>query len=182
MVAALCTSAGSGPKLVPHLGRNLDHHRTAPPVAQARKSASKNIGNFGGGGDRFGQFGDVAHIQYRVEIRGNVRNTPGISPRQNQQRNRLAIGLGNPAKGILRAGSVLHREHADPAPTAEARNRVGHVQSRSLLAHDYRTDAGRGGVLEDVIDRVARHDLDSFAPEDLGNRITSFHGVFLLAG
>src|SRR5215469_5024380 len=48
---------------VPYIGRNLDYDRAASPVAQARKGAAEDIGNFGGRGDRFRQFGDVPHVQ-----------------------------------------------------------------------------------------------------------------------
>src|SRR6516165_4492851 len=40
--------------LVPHVSWNLDYHRTASSVAQARKSAAENMGNFGGRGNRLG--------------------------------------------------------------------------------------------------------------------------------
>src|SRR5262249_20755969 len=148
---------------VPYIGRNLDHDRATAPVAQARKGTAENIGYFGGGRNRVSQFGDVPHVQYRVEVRRHVRNTPRISAGQDQQRDRLAISLGNAAKGILRTGSMLHREHADGAPAAEARNRIGHMESGAFLANDYWTDAGRGRILQDVINRVANYDLDSFA-------------------
>ncbi len=111
-----------------------------------------------------------------------MRNAARISAWKDEQRDRLAIGLGNAAKGVFGTGTVLHRKHTDCAPATEPRNRVGHVQSDALLAHDYRADAGHGCVLEDVIDRVSGHDLDSLALENLGNRIASFHGASLRRG
>jgi hypothetical protein len=66
-----------------------------------------------------------------------ISKTGNYSPWKDQQGNRLTIGLSNAAKGVLRTGSMLHREHTDCASAAEAGNGVGHVESGAFLPHDY---------------------------------------------
>ena len=156
--------------------RDLDQDRAAAAALEAREGAPEDVRDLRARGDRLGRLGDVAHVEDGVEVRRDVGEAAGIALGQDQDRHRLAIGLGDAAEGVLGAGAVLHREHADLLAAGEARHGVRHVQTDPLLADDDRPDAGARGELEHVVDRIAEDDLDAFAPQDLGDRLARLHG------
>ena len=79
------------------------------------------------------------------------------------------------AHGVFRAGTVLHAEGADGVPGGDPRDRVRHVHADALLPHHHRADVGGGGVLDEVIDRIAAEDLDSLALHDFRDGGAEFH-------
>ena len=105
----------------------------------------------------------MARVEHRVVVRLDVRDAARVAHRQDEQRHRVAIRLGDAAERILGAGAVLHREHPDLLAAGQARHGIRHVQADPLLAHDDRPDAGARRELEDMIDRIAEDDLDAFA-------------------
>src|SRR5262249_27435916 len=90
----------------------------------------------------------------------------------------FAKTLRDPAHGVFRAGAVLHAEGANGLPGRDARDRVRHVQPDALLPHHDRADAGVGGVLDQVVDRIAAEDLDPLALHDFRDCRAELHGRF----
>ena len=117
----------------------------------------------------------MARVHDRVVVRLDVRDAARIAHRQDQQRHGVAVGLGDAAERVLRAGAVLHREHPDLVAAGEPRHGIRHVQPDPLLTHDDRPDADARGELKDVVDRIAEDDLDAFALQDLRDCLARLH-------
>ena len=162
--------------LVPHVGGDFDDHRTAAAVLQFGEGAAEDVADFGGDVDRLGRFRKRLHRLAGIEVRIDIGDPPRIAHRQHQHRHGLAVALRHAAHGVFRAGPVLHAERADGASRGDARDRVRHVQPDALLPHHHRADIGVGGVLDQMIDRIAAEDLDPLALHDFRDRGAELHG------
>ena len=110
-----------------------------------------------------------------VEVGRDVDAIARIATGEHDDGRRFAVRLRHAAEGVLRARAVLHREDADLLTRGDAADRVGHVQTSALLANDDRADISARGRLDDRVDGVTDQKLDTFASEDLGHGIGSFH-------
>ena len=110
-----------------------------------------------------------------VEVGRDVDAIARIATGEHDDGRRFAVRLRHAAEGVLRARAVLHREDADLLTRGDAADRVGHVQTSALLANDDGADVSPRGRLDDRVDGVADQKLDTFASQDLGNGIGSFH-------
>ncbi len=161
--------------LAQQVGREFDQHRARPPVLDLGEGAAQCLD--GGMGHRhlLDPFGDVAEVERGVEVRADLVDVARVAGRQHHDRAGIAIGLRDPAKGVLGAGAVLHRKDADLVAGGDLGDRVAHVQPDPLLAHHDRADVGLGGGLDDRVDRVADQKLDPFALQDFGDGVGDFH-------
>ncbi len=117
----------------------------------------------------------AAHLARRAVVRIDAGDAARIALRDHQQRDGLAVGLGDAAIGVLAARTVLHAEGADLLARGDAGDRVGHVQADTFLAHDDRADVGGGGVFQQVVDGIAAEDLDPLALHDFSNCLANLH-------
>ena len=118
----------------------------------------------------------MPEVQRGIEVRPHLIDVPGITGRQYDDRAGIAIGLRDPAKGVLGARSVLHRKDANPVARSHLRDRVAHVKADPLLAHHDRADIGLGRGLDDRVHRIPDQKLYSLALQDFGDGIGDFHG------
>src|SRR5581483_4789727 len=128
--------------------------------------------------DRLGGFGERLHRLAGVEIRVDVGDPPRVALRQHQHGDGLAVTLRHAAHGVFRAGTVLHAEGADGFSRGDAGNRIRHVYPDALLAHHDGADVCVGGVLDQMVDRVAAEDLDPLALHDFRDCRAELHGRF----
>ena len=163
--------------LVPHVGGDFDNHGSAAAILQFGKGAAKDVGDFGSKDDRLGRFRKRLHCLARIEVRLDVRNPPRIAHRHHQHRHGFAETLRDAAHGIFRAGSVLHAERTDRASRGDPGDRIRHVQADAFLPHHDGTDIGVGGILDQMIDRIAAQNFDALALEDFRNRGAEFHAI-----
>ena len=68
-------------------------------------------------------------------------------------------------------------ERADGLARCDAGDRVRHVHADTLLAHHDRADVGVGGMLDQMVDRIAAEDLDPLALHDFRDCRAELHGV-----
>ena len=169
---------GLGDFLVPHVGRDLDDDRAAATVLQPGEGAAQDVADLIGNRDRLGRLGVRLHRLTRIEVRVDVGDPPRVALRQHQHRDGLAVGLRDAAHGVFRAGTVLHAEDADVLARGDAGDGVRHVHADALLAHDDGADVGVGGVLDQMIDRIAAEDLDPLALHDFRDCRAELHGRF----
>jgi hypothetical protein len=117
----------------------------------------------------------VLVVEERAEVGWDIEESARVTAGQNDDRHRVAEGLGHTAEGIFGARPVLHREHADTLARGHPAHRVGHVQAGALLAHDDGADVGLGRGLDDRVDRIADQELHTLALENFRHHGCSFH-------
>ena len=161
--------------LAEDVARHLHDGGAGPAVPELGKGAAEHVRDLGRARHRLARLGDRAEGGGRVEVGAHVGDVPCVPHRHDQDRDRLAERLRDPAEGVLRPRPVLHREDPDPVPRAQPRHRVRHVEPDPLLADDDGPDVRPRGVLEDVVHRVPDERVDSLALEDLGDRVGRFH-------
>ena len=154
---------------------NLDDRRPAAAVAQVAEGAAHGVGEFARHDQVLGDLRHAAHLARGAEVRIDAGDAARIALRDHQQRDGLAVRLGDAAIGVLAARAVLHAEGADLAAGGDARDRVRHVEADALLAHDDRPDVGGGRVFQQMVDGIAAEDLDPLALHDFGNCLANLH-------
>jgi hypothetical protein len=165
--------------LVPDIGRDLDDRGAATAVANGAEGATQDVLHLGRKGDRFGDLGYAAHFPHGAVVRVDMRNAAGIALRDDQHRDRLGVGLGDAAIGVLGARAVLHAESTDLAARGDAGDRVRHVQANPLLPHDDRANIRRRGELQQMIDGIAAKDFDPLTLHNLSDSLTDLHPLIL---
>jgi hypothetical protein len=85
--------------------------------------------------------------------------------------------LRHAAHGVFGAWAVLHAESADGLPRGDPGDRVRHVNPDAFLPHHHRADVGGGGMLDEVIDRIAAEDLDTLPLHDFRDGGAELHAV-----
>jgi hypothetical protein len=122
-----------------------------------------------------GQLGDVLKVEEGRIVGVDGHLPAGVAGRQDQDRHRLAVALGDAAEAVLRPRTVLHGEHAQPAARVEAAVGVGHVDTGALLADDDRAHVGGSGRFDDRVDGIGDERVHAFPLEDLGHGLGDFH-------
>ena len=166
------------PQLLPEqVERELDQHRTGPAVAHLGEGPAHGLRNRSGHRDLLGPLGDVAIVEGGVEIRSQVGDPSRIAHWQHQDGNRVPVGLSHAPERVLRAGAVLHREHADPLARVHATEGVRHVETGSLLANDDGPDVGLGRRLDDRAHGIRDDELDALTLQNLCDCVDDPHCI-----
>src|SRR6267142_1284987 len=158
------------------IDREFDQHRPGATVLDLGERAAHRVDHRVGDDDLLTPLRDVLEVQKRIEVGLDVRDPPRVAPGQDDDRHRVAVGLGDATEGVLGARAVLHREHADPLAGRDAADGVGHVQTGSLLADDDRADVGFRRGFDDRVDGISDEKLHAFTFEDLRDGRCCLHG------
>src|SRR6266702_1708761 len=149
--------------------RDLDHDRSRSPVSHLGKGASHRVWHRLSSNDLFDRLCDMLEIEECIEIRWDVDQRPWVASRQHHDGNRVAVRLGDPAKGVLCAWSELHRTHTDALTRGDTAHSIGHMQARSFLSHDDGPNVSLCCGFNNRIDWVADEEGDSLTLENLSD-------------
>ncbi len=142
----------AGRRLVPDVRRDLDEHRTGAAVAGLGERAAQRGDEPGARRDLLGRLRHVPEVQRRVERGRDPCLGPGRSPRDDDERDALGVGLRNGAERVLDARPGLHAGHADGV--AEPADGIRQVDADPLLPDDHRTDPQARRGLDERVQRV----------------------------
>ncbi len=112
---------------------------------------------------------------HRVEGGPQPQLAQGVAVRQQQQRYRIGVGLGDTTERVLGARTVLDHRDADALSVRDPAVRVGHVDDAALLPPHDRPYPHRRRGIDHLVGREAEDLLDAFAPQHLGDRLATLH-------
>src|SRR5262249_4314172 len=111
----------------------------------------------------------------RLERGRQVLATARYPTGQQQYRNRVGIGLGYTAEGILAARTCLNHRHTQPLAMRSAAIAVGHIDEGALGARQDRANTKPGTGVDQVIIGKTEEIFNTSALEYRGTRVRAFH-------
>ena len=158
-----------------HVGGDLDHDRSGPAHLQEIEGPAHDLRDLLGLVQRLHPLGDRGVRARRAEEREDLGAIALVAERQHEDRHRIGVRRGDAREGVLGAGSVLHREHAEAPAVGDPAEAVGDADADALLAAEHRSDAGGGRGVDDRCRRIRAQELHALALHDLGDRVDDFH-------
>ncbi len=155
--------------------RRLDQHRSAATGAQPVERVTQRRRNAIDVGHERTPLRDVAVVVVRTEHRRDALPLRRFAGRQHQHRHVVGERLRDTGERVLRAGTLLAHEHAEPLAVRGTAEAVGNRDSHAFLtAHD-RADADLRARLDQIVVRIAGDELHAFPLQDLRDDLQSFH-------
>ena len=160
---------------VQQIARQFHHHRPEPSVLQCAERAAHRRRHLLRHQNLLGQLGDRRIGAAGVEHREHLRLIARMAQRQEQHRHRIGKRRGDAGECVLRAGPILHREHAGRPAVGNPGIAVRHVHADALLPADDRAQTARHRGLDHRRGGKAEQRGDAFALQNLHDGIGCAH-------